>query len=46
MPKTPAEMIEAVTRNLPKNTGKTADEWKALLKAKGPKERGLGDCFP
>src|SRR4051812_21144160 len=37
MPKTPAEMIEAVTRNLPKNTGKTADEWKALLAKKGPK---------
>jgi hypothetical protein len=37
MPKTPAEMIEAVTRNLPKNTGKTIDEWKALLKKSGPK---------
>lgn len=31
MPKTPAEMIEAVTRNLQKNTGKSAAEWRALL---------------
>ena len=37
MPKTPAEMIEAVTRNLQKNTGKTVDEWTALLRKKGPK---------
>lgn len=37
MPKTPAEMIEAVTRNLQKNTGKTAAEWRALLAKKGPK---------
>ena len=53
MPKTPAEMIEAVTRNLQKNTGKTADEWRALMAKKGPKsdekaqyawlkEQGLG----
>jgi len=33
-------MIEAVTRNLPKNTGKTADEWKAILAKSGPKEKG------
>ena len=37
MPKTPAEMIEAVTRNLQKNTGKSADQWRALLAKKGPK---------
>jgi hypothetical protein len=38
MPKTPAQMIEAVTRNLEKNTGKTVDGWTALLKSKGPKD--------
>jgi hypothetical protein len=37
MPKTPAQMIEAVTRNLEKNTGKTAAQWTALLASKGPK---------
>jgi hypothetical protein len=37
MPLTPAQMIEAVSRNLPKNTGKTIDEWRALLKKSGPK---------
>lgn len=37
MPKTPAEMIEAVLRNLPRNTGKTHAEWKAIAK-KGPKD--------
>jgi hypothetical protein len=37
MPKTPAEMIEAVTRNLEKNTGKTAAQWSAHLKKSGPK---------
>ena len=37
MPLTPAQMIEAVTRNMKKNTGKTADEWTALLKKTGPK---------
>jgi uncharacterized protein DUF5655 len=34
---TPAQMVEAVTRNMQKNTGKTADEWRALLKKSGPK---------
>lgn len=37
MPKTPAEMIEAVTRNLLKNSGKTVEQWRALLKKQGPK---------
>src|SRR5689334_12083936 len=37
MPLTPAQMIEAVTRNMKKNTGKSADEWQALLKKSGPK---------
>jgi len=37
MPLTPAQMIEAVTRNMKKNTGKSADEWAALLKKSGPK---------
>lgn len=37
MPLTPAQMIEAVTRNMKKNTGKTAEEWTALLKKSGPK---------
>lgn len=37
MPKTPAQMIEAVTRNLEKNTGKTAEAWTALLEKSGPK---------
>ncbi|HZS42544.1 MAG TPA: DUF5655 domain-containing protein [Polyangia bacterium] len=31
MPKTPGEMIEAVLRNLEKNTGRTQREWEALL---------------
>jgi hypothetical protein len=38
MAMTPAQMIEAVTRNLEKNTGKTAPEWKALLKKSGLKD--------
>ena len=53
MPKTPAEMIAAVTRNLEKNTGKDEAAWRALLKKQGPKgdekaqyawlrEQGLG----
>ena len=37
MPKTPAEMYEAVIRNLPKNTGRTLDEWVALTKKSAPK---------
>ena len=40
MAKTPAEMIEAVTRNLQKNTGKTEAEWRALLAKKGPRSDG------
>src|SRR5205809_840404 len=36
MAMTPAQMVEAVTRNLQKNTGKTAAEWEALLKKDGP----------
>jgi hypothetical protein len=42
MAKSPAEMIEAVLRNLPKNTGKSAEQWTALLRksgAKAPKEQ-------
>ncbi len=38
MPKTPREMREAIIRNLPKNTGKTFEEWLALLKKHGPKD--------
>jgi hypothetical protein len=38
MAMTPAQMIEAVTRNLEKNSGKTAPQWKALLKKSGTKE--------
>ena len=33
---TPAQMVEAVTRNLQKNTGKTAAQWSAVLKKSGP----------
>jgi hypothetical protein len=36
MPKTPAEMILAVLRNLEKNTGKDEAAWRALLKKEGP----------
>ena len=39
MAKTPAEMIEAVLRNLEKNTGKTEAEWRAVLKKDGPREQ-------
>lgn len=54
MPLTPAQMIEAVTRNLKKNSGKSAAEWTARLKKSGPhrgdekakyawlREQGLG----
>ncbi|HYO55390.1 DUF5655 domain-containing protein [Archangium sp.] len=38
MPKTPREMREAIIRNLPKNTGKSLEEWVALLKKQGPKD--------
>ena len=39
MPKSPKEMIEAIGRNLPAKTGKTFDQWVALAKKQGPKER-------
>ena len=39
MPKSPKEMIEAIGRNLPAKTGKTFDEWVALAKKQGPKDR-------
>ncbi|WP_375773594.1 DUF4287 domain-containing protein [Archangium gephyra] len=38
MPKTPREMREAIIRNLQKNTGKTFEEWLAVLKKHGPKD--------
>jgi hypothetical protein len=38
MPKSPKEMIEAISRNLPAKTGKTFDQWVAVAK-KGPKDR-------
>jgi len=34
--KTPAEMIAAVTRNLPARTGKTVDEWIRIVQREGP----------
>lgn len=37
MPKTPAQMIEAVMRNLEKNSGKTVAQWTALLGKEGPR---------
>jgi hypothetical protein len=36
MAKTPAEMVEAVLRNLPKNTGRTAAQWAEILERDGP----------
>ncbi len=33
-----AEMVEAVTRKLKENTGRTLEEWVAVLKKEGPKE--------
>jgi hypothetical protein len=39
MPKSPKEMIEALTRNLPAKTGRTFDQWVTLAKKKGPKDR-------
>jgi predicted transport protein len=39
MPKTPKEMIEAIRRNLPAKTGATYEQWVALAKKSGPKER-------
>ena len=32
-------MIEAIGRNLPAKTGKTYDQWVALAKKKGPKDK-------
>ena len=32
---TPAEMEQAIIRNLPEKTGKTLDAWCAVLKASG-----------
>src|SRR6185436_2049179 len=39
MPKSPKEMYQAIAKNLPKNTGKTLDQWIDLVNKKGPKER-------
>ena len=39
MPKSPKEMYEAIARNLEKNTGKSLDQWKELVKKKAPKDR-------
>ncbi len=39
MPKSPKEMIEAITRNLPAKTGKSFDQWVALAKKQGPKDK-------
>src|SRR6476620_8297631 len=39
MPKSPKEMIEAISRNLPGKTGKTFDQWVAVAKKQGPKDR-------
>jgi len=53
MAKSPNEMIDAVVKNLPAKTGKTADEWVEVLRKDGPeghrqqidwlkKQHGLG----
>ena len=39
MPKSPKEMYEAIVRNLESKTGKSLDQWKELIKKKGPKDR-------
>ncbi|HUM46652.1 MAG TPA: DUF5655 domain-containing protein [Chitinophagales bacterium] len=39
MPKSPAEMHEAIARNLQKNTGKTLEQWIEVVKKSGPKDR-------
>ena len=39
MPKSPAEMYEAIARNLYKNTGKTLEQWIETVKKSGPKDR-------
>jgi hypothetical protein len=38
MPKTPAEMILAVIRNLEKNTGRDEAAWRAVLQKEGPRD--------
>jgi len=45
MPKTPREMREAIIRNLPKNTGKTLEQWLAVLKKEGPKDPKLARAW-
>ncbi|MFI5135588.1 MAG: DUF5655 domain-containing protein [Chitinophagales bacterium] len=39
MPKSPKEMYEAIIKNLEKKTGKSLDQWKELVKKKGPRAR-------
>jgi hypothetical protein len=39
MPKSPKEMGEAIVRNLPAKTGRTFEQWVALLKKEGPGTR-------
>ena len=39
MPKSPKEMGEAIARNLPAKTGRTFEQWVALLKKDGPDNR-------
>jgi len=39
MPKSPKEMYEAIIKNLEKRTGKSLDQWKEIVKKKGPKNR-------
>lgn len=52
-PTSPREMLDAISRNLPKRTGKTLEQWAKLVKSKGPRaanervawlrsEQGLG----
>ena len=36
MPKSPEEMWEAITRNLPEKTGKSLEEWIIVLNKEGP----------
>lgn len=46
MPKSPQEMMEAIIRNLPKNTGKTFDEWILIAKSSGLTESNqLSSCL-
>jgi hypothetical protein len=37
--KSPKEMHEGIVNHLPKNTGKTLDQWMELVKKKGPEDR-------